>query len=154
MKASILRVRGHGRAGVKGRAFRQFVWRVSSANHGCSSKQPLTPVCQDPPTKPKHGRPRKARATFDTTGRRRGLNEPKRFVFTEKSGVILKMPDDAKPKDFFQIFFNDKILDMVTKTKEHATVIINRSRPSRHTSRMNSWYYTTRKEMRKFIGLI
>ena len=26
-----------------------------------------------------------------------------RFVFTEKSGVILKMPDGAKPEDFFQI---------------------------------------------------
>ena len=110
-----------------------------------------------PPTKPKRGRPRKARAREKPLTQQveeevykwnNNPKEPERFVFTEKFGVILKMPDDAKPEDFFQIFLNDKILDlMVTKTNEYATDIMNRSCPSRRKSRMNSWYDTMQNEM-------
>ena len=92
-----------------------------------------------PPTKPKHGRPRTARAREQPLAQQveeevyKWSNDPKqpeRFVFTKQSGVILKMSDDAKPEDL-KLFLNDKILDlMLTKSNEHATDIMNRSLPS------------------------
>ena len=102
-----------------------------------------------PPTKHKRGKPRKARAREQHLTQQveeevyKWSNDPKeleRFVFTEKSGVILKMADGATPEDFFQIFLIDKILDlMMTTINEHATDIMNRSRPSRHKSRHESF---------------
>ena len=65
------------------------------------------------------------------------------------------MLEDAKPEDFFQIFLNDNILDVMgTETNEYAGDIMNRSRPSWCKSQMNSCYDNTLNEMRKFIGLI
>ena len=166
----------YGRVGVRGGAFCRFASTTPSRASKEPTKtgatfvpqnEPSQPIPNIPPVdqrieKPMRGRPRKATAqplTEQVTEEElykwtSNPKEPEIFAFTENPGIIIDVPDDATLEYFFNLFLNNKLLDMVVKTNAHAIDIINRTRPSRHRSRSNDWYDTTCSEMRKFIGLI
>ena len=159
-----------GRVGVIGGAFRRFASTTPSRASKEPTKtgaafvpqnEPSLPIPNIPPVdqrieKPMHGRPRKATAQplteqvaeeelYKWTN---NPKEPEIFAFTENPGILIDVPDDATLEYFFNLFLNNKLLDMVVvKANAHAIDIINRTRPSRHSSRSNAWYDTTCSKM-------
>ena len=70
-------------------------------------------------------------------------------------GLKINVPADATPMFFIKLLLTDQFLDeLVMKTNEYATKLIDSSRPLRRRSVWHSWKDVTTDEMKKFIGLI
>ena len=79
----------------------------------------------------------------------------KDFSFNEQIGLKIDVPENTSPIFFFKLLLTDKLVDdLVKKTNEYATKLINHNRPMRRRSLWNSWKDVNSDEMKKFIGLI
>ena len=78
----------------------------------------------------------------------------KDFSFSEQIGLKIDVPVNASPIFFFffQLLLTDKFVDdLVTKTNEYATKLINHNQPMRCKSLSNLWKNVNFDE--NFIGL-
>ena len=169
-------VQRHGRVGVRGGAFCRFASTTPSRASKEPTKtgatfvpqnEPLRHIPNIPPVdqrigKPMRGRPRKAttqplteQVTEELYKWTNNLKEPEIFAFMENPGILIDVPDDATPEYIFNLFLNNKLLDMmVVETNAHAIDIINRTEDLPDAGHDRIPGMTPHSEMRKFIGLI
>lgn len=82
---------------------------------------------------------------------------PAKFAFTGDPGinpdVISTLPDEATPLDYFSIFMNDEVIDIIVReTNKYAKQYIDSATLLPH-SRVHKWYPTTAPEMKLFLGI-
>lgn len=78
--------------------------------------------------------------------------DPVEILFAENLGVNTNLPSDALPTDYFCLFFDDSLFELVTnETNKWANVFYQSQRI--RSSRGKLWKNVTVDEMKKFIGL-
>lgn len=80
--------------------------------------------------------------------------EPKEFDFAGSPTITTNLPENARPLDYVELFFDVKIIDtIVRETNKRAKEFIqNQPRPTRRTQ-LISWKDVTTEEIKKFLGL-
>lgn len=75
--------------------------------------------------------------------------------FTANSGLNEHLPDDAKPIDYFDLFFTNELLNIISnQTNLFAQQTIDAVENMAPNSRMKSWRPTTNDEIKLFFGII
>ena len=80
-------------------------------------------------------------------------DEIKEFFFEQITGLKINVGDQPKPIDFFNILFDDALLNhIVAKTNLYAETFLNNANITRR-SKIKKWTNLTLEELKKFLGV-
>ena len=80
--------------------------------------------------------------------------EPQIPPFTSTPGIQVALPNEPRAGDFMRLFLDDEFFDLLVTQTNLYTIQYKRNNPNLpRRSQAQSWFDTTRGEMKKFIAL-
>ncbi|XP_054256976.1 piggyBac transposable element-derived protein 4-like [Macrosteles quadrilineatus] len=81
-------------------------------------------------------------------------NSMKTFIFSSPVGLRVPIPGENKPADFFQLLFDDVLLESIVKETNSYAKELFLSKDHSEKSRISSWKNLTLNEFKVFLGLL
>lgn len=79
---------------------------------------------------------------------------PPRFPFLSNPGITVNISPDFRPLDYFELFFDQKMLEIVVNETNRFAEQHKRKFTYKERSRFKNWTPTTEREMRLFFAIL